>query len=122
MKKLICAFAALSLAACGSFGADPTAGPNASVSSVQTKAGQTLVVAWRAFDALLSAVDGLVAAGVLKPGTPRAIHVANLLDRTRSALNAATEAVHAGNAASFSAALADAQKALDDAKAAIGGS
>lgn len=121
MRKLLWALAALSLTACGSFGADPTAGPNASVSTVQTKAGQTLVVAWKAFDALLTAVDGLQAAGVLRAGTPKAIRVADLLDRGRNALNAATAAVHAGNATSFSAALADAQKALEDAKAAIGG-
>ena len=122
MRLFLCALAALSLTACGSFGADPTLAPNASVSSVKTKAGQTLVVAWRAFDALLTAVDGLQAAGVLRGGTPRAIQVANLLDRARHGLNAATDAARAGNSADFTTALTEAQTALGEARAAIGGS
>ena len=121
VKNAVAALVALSLAGCTTFPADPAIGPTSPIEAVKTKAGKTLVVAWRAFDALLTAVSGLQAAGVLQAGTPKALKVADLLDRARNALNAATEAVRIGDEGSFSDALAQAHKALADAQAAIGG-
>lgn len=121
VKNAVAALAALALAGCASFPADPGFNSSGTVATAKTKAGQTLVVAWRAFDALLTAVDGLQAAGVLTAGSPKALKVADLLDRARNALNAATDAVRTGDEGSFNDALAMAQSALDEAKAAIGG-
>ena len=122
VKNAVAALAALALAGCSTFPADPGFNSSGTVATAKTKAGQTLVVAWRAFDALLTAVDGLQAAGVLTAGSPRALKVADLLDRSRNALNAATEAVRVGDEGGFSGALATAQTALREAQAAIGGS
>ncbi|HEX8573461.1 MAG TPA: hypothetical protein VF759_11995 [Allosphingosinicella sp.] len=121
VKKALAAMVALSLAGCTTFPADGGFGPGSGVVDVKDRAAKTLVVAWRAFDALLTAVQGLQAAGALTAGSPRALKVADLLDRTRNALNAATEAVRIGDQGSFETALAQAQKALEEAKAAIGG-
>ena len=121
VKGAVAALVALSVPGCTTFPADPNFGVGTSLGDAKSKAAQTLVVAWRAFDALLTAVDGLQAAGVLKAGTPKALKVADLLDRTRNALNAATDAVRAGDANSFSEALALAKSALEEARAAIGG-
>ena len=121
VKKALAAFVALSLAGCTTFPADPNFGSGSGLEEVKDRAARTLVVAWRAFDALLTAVQGLQAAGALTAGSPRALRVADLLDRTRNALNAATEAVRIGDQASFDAALAQAHKALAEAKEAIGG-
>lgn len=122
VKKALAAFVALSLAGCTTFPANGGFGPDTGVGEVKDRAAKTLVVAWRAFDALLTAVQGLQAAGALTAGSPRALRVADLLDKTRNALNAATEAVRIGDEGGFEAALAQAQTALEDAKAAIGGS
>lgn len=122
LRTTVAALAALSLAGCTTFPADGGFGPNSEIGEVKNRAAKTLVVAWRAFDALLTAVQGLQAAGALTAGSPRALKVADLLDRTRNALNAATEAVRIGDEGGFEAALAQAQTALEEAKAAIGGS
>jgi hypothetical protein len=121
-RNALTALTALSLAGCATLPSDTGITSNSTVETVQTRAGQTLVVAWRAFDALLTAVDALQAAGAITAGSPRALRIANAIDRTRTALNAATDAVRAGNQQDFTQALALAQAALGEARAAIGGS
>jgi hypothetical protein len=119
-KAIMVAGVLLSLGACTSVPADPDVGAASSVAEVRTKAGQSLVVAWRAFDAFLTAVDALRAGGVIKPGSADAAKLAELIERTRHALNAATDALRAGNGADFTQSLTLAQSALAEATAAIG--
>jgi hypothetical protein len=119
-KTMMAVGALLSLGACTSVPADPGVGAASSVAEARTKAGQSLVVAWRAFDAFLSAVDALREGGVVKPGSADAAKLADLIDRTRHALNAATDALRAGNGADFTRSLALAQSALAEATAAMG--
>ena len=121
VRNAVAALAALSLAGCTTFPADPGINTSGTLETAQTRAGQTLVIAWRAFDALLTAVDGLQAAGAITAGSPRALRIADGLDRARNALNAATDALRAGNQADYTQALALAQAALGEARSAIGG-
>jgi hypothetical protein len=121
MKKLLSALVALALTSCTTLSADGSFTPNSTVQSLTDRASQALIVAWRGFDAILTAVDGLRAAGVIRDGSPKALRVADALDRARNALNAATEAVRIGNAGGFTGAMSQAQLAFTDARAAIGG-
>lgn len=121
MKKILTAFAALSLASCSTFPAVPDFNPQAMVSTSVNKAVPALIAAWRAYDALLTATDGLITAGVLVPNSPRALRVRDILQRLRNALNAATDAVRAGNETSFVSATALIQQAFAEANQAIGG-
>jgi fumarate hydratase class II len=125
MKKLLAALAALSLtAACtgtgGSFPAEPNFTAGSSVASLQNKAAQSLVTAWRAFDAILTAVELVQAAGGLQAGSPKALRLADAIDKSRDGLNAATAAVQVGNATNFTDAMARAEDALKAARAVLG--
>jgi len=124
MKKLLTALVALSLTSCSTFPAVPGFDPGVPPVAGQlvNKAIPALVTAWRAYDAVLTAVNALRAAGVIRDGTPRALQIADILERMLNALNAATEAVRAGNETNFNEAMARAQQAFTDARAAIGGS
>ncbi|MEA3041025.1 MAG: hypothetical protein QOC65_514 [Sphingomonadales bacterium] len=119
MRRILSAFAALSLVACQP-GVDTGLNSASTVETATTRAGQALVVAWRAFDATLTAVEALRDAGVLRPGTPRAIRVADMIDSARSALDAATEAARIGNNANFAQALQRAQQAFSAIRTALG--
>jgi hypothetical protein len=119
MKKLLTAFVALSLASCNTTFGDGSLDPSAPVEQAQTEASKALVVAWRAFDALIAAGEGLRDAGVLRPGTETAIRVADAVQAARLALTAATSAARAGDIAQFRTALSQAQDAFRAAEAAI---
>ena len=123
MKKLLTALVALSLTTgCATFPAVPNFNPqDTNISATVNKAVPALVTAWRAYDAMLTAVNALRAAGVIQDGSPRALQIADILERLLNALNAATEAVRAGNATNFTDAMTRAQQAFTDARAAIGG-
>lgn len=120
MKKLLTAFVALSLTACTTMsGGNFTSGTP--FEQVQTRAQQALIVAWRAFDALIAAGEALRDAGVLVPGTPKAQAVGEHTLRARAALDAATEAARVGNTANFAAALAQAHQAFVEIQRALRG-
>jgi hypothetical protein len=74
-----------------------------------------LIAAYSAFDVALSAVDGLVAAGVIVPGSPRALQIKGLLITARTGLDAASSAQKAGSAATYAEALQSARDALSQA-------
>jgi hypothetical protein len=120
LAKTMGAAALLSLGSCAPVPADPQVGAASSVAEIHSKAGQSLVVAWRAFDAFLTAVDALQAGGVIKPGSADAVKLAGFIDRTRHALDAATDALRAGDGDGFTRSLAAAQSALAEATAAMG--
>ena len=103
------------------FAADPGLNVGVPVAAARTEAGQTLIVAWRAFDTLLDAVELAHAAGALPAGSAKALRVADSVDRTRTALNAATDAVRIGDAGGFSDAISHAEGGLAAARSALGG-
>jgi len=120
LTSLPLAVVALALAACGTTRGEVGLTSASAVSALHGRAGQSLVVSWRAFDALLTAVDALQQGGIVKAGSPAALKLAALIERTRSALDAATDALRKGDGAGFTDSLALAQSALDETKAAIG--
>lgn len=85
MKRLILAAAlALALPGCATLSEAPTA-PLAQTYVDE----QALTAAYASFDVLLTAIDGLVVAGVLEPGTPKAIKVKSLIQTAQDGLNTA---------------------------------
>lgn len=73
---------------------------------------KALIVAWKGFDASLYAVDALIAAKVIQPGSPKALKLADTAEAVRRWLNAATEAQRLGQQRSYDAALAQAEAAF----------
>ena len=85
MKRILYAAAlALSLPGCATITDTPTA-PLAQTHIDE----QALTAAYASFDVLLTAIDGLVKAGVLQPGTDRALRVKALIQTAQDGLNTA---------------------------------
>ncbi len=85
MKHIIIPIAlALSLPGCATLADTPTA-PLAQTHIDE----QALTTAYASFDVLLTAVDQLVAVGVLVPGTPKALKVKALIQTAQDGLNTA---------------------------------
>lgn len=116
MKKLIIC-AALAISGCGLPGI--LTAPAPLQQTVIDERG--LITAWSAFDVALTAVDGLIATGRIKPGTPPALAIAGYFKTAQSALNAATKAQKAGSTADYFEAMTEARDALRDASAALKG-
>lgn len=104
-KALIFALAA-SLSACTTLQPPPAPPPAPLNSTVIDEKG--LIIALSAYEAVLTAVDGLVAAKVLVPGTDKALSVQRNLILARDALQAASAAQRAGSSATYAEALANA--------------
>jgi hypothetical protein len=119
-KTLTTLVASLALAACGPATAEPGPRLGAAVAQLHSRAEEALVIGWRAFDALLAAVDALRERGVIKPGSPSAIKLAALIERIRAALDDATVALGKGDDAGFAHSLGVARSSLDETKAMIG--
>lgn len=71
-----------------------------------------LIAAFSAFDVLLTAVDGLVVANVIVPGSPTASKIKSYLTTAKTALNAAAAAQKAGSTKDYVAALDSAREAF----------
>lgn len=85
MKRILYAAAlALSLPGCATIADTPTA-PLAQTHIDE----QALTAAYASFDVLLTAIDGLVVAGVLKHGTDKALKVKALIQTAQDGLNTA---------------------------------
>lgn len=85
MKRILYAAAlALSLPGCATIADTPTA-PLAQTHIDE----QALTAAYASFDVLLTAIDGLVVAGVLHPGTDKALKVKALIQTSQDGLNTA---------------------------------
>jgi hypothetical protein len=122
MKKLLSALVALSLTGCATFPAVPTFNPHDQIAPTINKAAPALAAAWHGYDALVTSVNALRAAGIIHDGSPRANHIADVLEGLLHALDAATDAIKAGNATNFADAMNQAQQAFTAANLAIGGS
>lgn len=102
--------------------AAPVAGQSASapVTSVclpTNQDEQKLKLAFDGFDAMLFAVDALRDAGLLQPGTPRALLMQKALIVIRDSLNLAADAQRVCNASSYAEAIANARSSYDQVKA-----
>lgn len=119
MKRLILIAAALSLPACAlpsfSLGTAPT--PLAST-VVDDKA---LDAAWRSFDIALDALDLWMDAKPSVIGTPKAIKIADGIDKVTTLLTAAEKAASAGSTKDYAEALTDAKAALVELRVAMKG-
>lgn len=85
MKRIILAAAlALSLPGCATLTDTPTA-PLAQTHIDE----QALTAAYASFDVVLTAVDGLILAGAIQPGTPKALQIKALIQKAQDGLNTA---------------------------------
>ena len=110
MKKLLIAFAGLSLVACQPGGGSVFAAPAPLSHTSADEKG--LVLSLEVFDTLLTSIDRLVAAGVIIPGSPRALQLANAIHTAKVAYQAASAAQRAGNSGSYFTAIGQAQLAV----------
>lgn len=81
---------------------------------------QALNIGYEAYDAILTAVDGLVASGRLVRGSPKALQVQHYLIVIRDTLNAATAAAHAGNATDYGTAVRSVTAAFTSVRTLLG--
>lgn len=119
MKKIILAFAALSMTACSGI---PVAVQQPAIPAplAQTNIDETaLRAAWGAFDTALDALNLWMDAKPSVIGTPAAHKIADAVDVVNAALTAAQVAADAANNGEYLAAMGKAKIALSDLKAAI---
>lgn len=122
MKKMLLAVAAcFALAAC-----NPAAAPPGSVSDVpvvgsvcQQISSDKFDLALKAYGAATDAVNLLIDAGALKPGSAKALAVANANDKVLSAFAVAEQARRACNATSYAAALVNVQNGIAEVRTAL---
>jgi len=98
----------LVLAGCTTFNPVTTPAPLAST-AIDEKG---LIIALQTFDTVLTAVDKLVAAKVIVPGSPRAVQIANAISTAKLAFQAASAAQKAGNSSNYIVAIGRAQTAV----------
>lgn len=122
MKKLLTVLYALSLSGCAPLLAGLTGLPaQLPVPLAHTAIDeQALNIGYEAYDAVLTAVDALVASGRLVRGSPKALQVRGYLVTIRDALNAATAAAHAGNATDYGTAVREATSAFTSVRTLLG--
>ena len=90
--KILILIASAALAACNTIGATPSIPPASEVTAPARAMNideKGIKLAFDTFDTVLTAVDGLIAAKVIEPGSPRALQLRALLYRVQQALNAA---------------------------------
>jgi hypothetical protein len=112
MRKIYTAFASLALMSCsvGQALDSVSAAPAPLAATVIDEKG--LVIALQTFDTLLTAIDTLIAARVIVPGSPRAIAIANAIHSAKLAYQAASAAQRVGNSGSYEVALTQGSVAL----------
>lgn len=80
---------------------------------------RALEVAWKTFDVAIDAINVLVQANVIKPGTPRAKTIATAIRRVNMALVAAEHADKIASVGDYAAAIKEATEAMADIHAAL---
>lgn len=106
MKKILIALS-IALASCTT---NPLAAPAPLAHTTIDEKG--LILALQTFDTVLTAVDRLVAARVIVPGSPRALQIADAIHTAKLAYQAASAAQRAGNSGSYIAAIGQASVAV----------
>jgi len=122
MKRFLPLLAALSLTACqlpdisiGSALQSPAPLANAVIDD------KALMAAWQSFDLALDGINKLADLGYLKPGTPKAIAVADGIDKVTGFLTAAESAAAAGSTKDYNVALANVKGAIVQLRASLKG-
>lgn len=122
MKRFVTILAALSIGAC-QIPAISIGGPEAPAPLAQTTIDDTaLMTAWKSFDIALDAINMLIDAKQITIGSPKAVKVADGIDRVTAFLTAAESAAAAGSTKDYMVALANAKGAITDLRAALKGS
>lgn len=132
MRRLIIIAGALALASCGQSGVNSAGSVAAGTADMlgfkvpatltRTSADEKAISdAWLVFEAFLKGEQAARKAGKLIPGTPKAIAVANGIDRVTAALQSASAAQQALNAEKWSNAWREATLAFADAQRALKG-
>lgn len=122
MRKIFLPFAAaiaLSVSGCATTELGVGASPAPLQQSVADE--KALIYSYESYDALLTVVDKALDAGLIVPGTARALSIRNNLIRVKAALNAASAARRAGSVAEYDRAFTEAAEAMRLAKLAIKG-
>lgn len=121
MKLIAPLCIALSLSACTlpsfSFGTPEAPAPLAQT-TIDDKA---LMAAWKSFDLALDAINILIDQKIIVPGTPRAVKIADAIDKTTKFLTAAESAAAAGSTTDYKVALANASGAITELRFALRG-
>lgn len=111
MKRLCIVMMALALCACTTIAPGGIDKPPAPLEQT-TIDEKGLIAVFSAFDLTLTAVDSLLATGVIVAGSPKAIEIKGYLTRAQDALNAADAARKAGSSSNYIAALGNARSAM----------
>lgn len=120
MKKLLPLLAALSLGACQL--PDISIGSASPAPLAQTVVDdKALMAAWQSFDLALDGINILADQKYLVPGTPKAIAVADGIDKVTGFLTAAESAVAAGSTKDYGVALANVRGAIAQLRASLKG-
>lgn len=113
MRKILFALAAplaIALGGCAGLPVPGAAPPApAAATTIDEKA---LLIGYQALDTVLVAVDGLIVAGVVVPGSDAAGKIDRAIEGAQTALNAARAARAALSATDYASAMADAQLAF----------
>ena len=120
MKRIVILLGALTLGACqlpATFGTVSPA-PLAQT-AIDDKA---LQAAWASFDLALDGINTLIDTNFIKPGTPKAVKVANGIDKVTAILTAAESAAAAGSSKDYLVALSQVRGAITELRAALKGS
>lgn len=119
MKKLIGLCIALCLSACATPNLSLT-GQTPAPLAATTIDDTGLEAAWKSFDLALDAINLLIDAKQITPGSAKAVRIANGVDAVTASLTAAESAVAAAsNPLDYPTALVTYKQSLADAKAAI---
>lgn len=110
MRKMLLSIALMSMTVAGCTPAIVNQAPAPLQQTVIDE--KALITAFSAFDVLLTAVDGLVVAKVIVPGSPTAAKLKGYLATAQTALNAAAAAQKVGSTSSYLAALDKAREAF----------
>ncbi len=109
MNKFLIILAAFSLTSCSVIDKAISAPAPLSQTAIDEKG---LVLSLYTFDTLLTAVDKLIEARVIVPGSPRAIQIANAIRKIKLAYQVARSAQRAGDSGSYLTAIAEAQNGM----------
>lgn len=121
MKHTLILLGALTLSAC-QLPAIAIGSPAAPAPLAQTVVDdKALAAAWSSFDVALDGINILIDTGYIKPGTAKAIKVADGIDKVTGFLTAAESAAAAGSAKDYGIALANVRGAITQLRAALKG-
>lgn len=122
MKRLLALAAALSLSACTLPQMSIGGAPQSPAPLAQTTIDDTaLMAAWKSFDVALDAINLLIDAKVIKVGSPKAVKIADDIDKVTGFLTAAEAAAAAGSSTDYLVALANVKGAITELRAALKG-